>query len=125
MKLGTLFTINAVVAVIFGLAFLLAPEILLSYYGAKLGIAGTLIGRFFGGTLIGYGLLTWLARNAEASEARNAIVTALFISNAIGVIVALIGPVSGIVNTLGWSTVVIYLLFTIGYGYFQLSKPSS
>ena len=30
----------------------------------------------------------------------------------------------GVVNSLGWSTVAIYLLLAIGFAYFQFTKPS-
>ena len=75
--------------------------------------------------LIGFALLTWTARNAAASDALKAIVLALFVADGVGFIVALIGQLGNVVNQLGWSTVVIYLLLTLGWGYFQFSKPAS
>ncbi|MFC1819902.1 hypothetical protein ACFLZG_02300, partial [Thermodesulfobacteriota bacterium] len=70
-------------------------------------------------------VLTWCARKAEESEGRRAIILALFISDAIGFIVALIGQLSGAVNALGWSTVIIYLLLALGFGYFQFMSKST
>ena len=66
-----------------------------------------------------------VARNAEASQARKAIVLALSIGYGIGFIVALIGQLGGVVNTLGWLTVAIYLLLALGFGYFQFTKSSA
>ena len=37
-------------------------------------------------------------------------------------VVALQGQLSGIVGPLGWLTVALYLLFTLGYGYFQFAR---
>lgn len=125
MTLSSLLTINSVVALLFGFGFVLAPETLMSFYGATLNDAGILIGRLFGAALIGYASLAWFARNAENSGARRAIVLAYFVGFAIGFGVSLSGQLSGVLNALGWSTVVIYLLFTLGYGYFQFSKPST
>ncbi len=72
--------------------------------------------------MLGYGLLTWLARRAEESEVRRAIVLSLIFTFAVGFIVALQGQLSGVVNTLGWFTVALYLFFVLGYGYLQLVR---
>jgi uncharacterized membrane protein len=65
-----------------------------------------------------------MARNATDSDARRAIVSALFIADCIAFVVALIGQINKVVNTFGWSTVVIYLLLALGFGYFQFSKTT-
>ena len=116
MKLSTFLVITAVVAFLFGLAFVLIAGPLMSLYGASLSPGGLLVARLFGAALLGFAVLTWCARNAEDSEGRKAIILALFISDAIGFIVALIGQLSGVVNALGWSTVIIYLLLALGFG---------
>ncbi len=120
MKL--LMIINAIFALLFGLGFLLAPESLLSAYGATTDAELLQMARFFGSAMLGYGLLTWLARNAQESEARQAIILSLILTFAVGFVVALQGQLSGVVNTLGWFTVVLYLFFVLGYGYFQFVK---
>ena len=125
MKLGTLFVITAVVAFLFGLAFVLIAGPLMSLYGVSLSPGGLLVARLFGAALLGFAVLTWCARNAEESEGRRAIILALFISDAIGFIVALIGQLSGAVNALGWSTVIIYLLLALGFGYFQFMNKGT
>jgi len=125
MKLGTLLVITAVVALLFGLAFVLVAGPFMSLYGVSLSPGGLLIARLFGAALLGFAILTWFARNAEQSEARKAIILSLFISDAIGFIVALIGQLSGVVNALGWSTVIVYLLLALGFGYFQFSDRST
>ena len=125
MKLSTVMIANAVVSVLFGLGFILAPAQLLSLYGMTADAGGLLIGRLFGASLTGYALLTWLARNLAGGEVRQTIVTALFGGFAVGLIVSFVGQLSGLVNALGWSTVVIYALFTAAYGYFRFMKPAA
>lgn len=122
MKLSTFMVITAVVALLFGLVFVILPGTFLSLYGISLGPGGWIVPRLFGAALLGFCVLTWYARNAEESEARKAIILALFIGETIGFIVALIGQLSGAVNALGWSTVVIYFLLALGFGYFQFAK---
>lgn len=122
MNLKTLFTFNAIVGLVFGILFLVLPGTATGIYGAELSDAGLLVARLFGATVFGYSVLTWLVRNAGESEARNAIVTSLFIGWGIGFVVALIFQIQGTVNVYGWVNVALYLLFTLGYGYFQFVK---
>ena len=125
MKLGTVFTVNAIVALLFGLGFVLVPEATLAPYGVTTDQAGIDIARLFGAAVLGYAVLTWSARKSEESAARRAIVLALFLSFSIGLVVTVVNQLSGVANALGWSTVAIYLLFALGYGYFQFAQPSS
>jgi len=125
MKLSTIFTINAIIAAIFGLTFVFVPETAIANYGATLSPSGVLVARLYGAALLCFAVLTWFARNAGDSEARKAIILALFVGDAVGFIVALLGQLSGVVNALGWSTVAIYLLLALGFGYFQFIKPSA
>ena len=83
------------------------------------------MGQLFGAALIAIGLIAWLSRNSEDSDARRAIILSFFIADGIGFIVALIGQLNEVIGPLGWLTVVIYLLISLGFGYFQFSKSSS
>ena len=125
MKLGNLCVINTVIAGLFGLAFVFAPARLLAQYGLAVDPGFGLIAQLFGAALIGYAILTWQARNAGESDARRAIVFALFVADFVGFVVALIAQLRGVVNSLGWSTVVIYLLLGIGFAYFYFAKPAA
>ena len=125
MKISTLMVINAVISIVFGIAFAVLPAQVVSLYGATAEAPLKYTGQLFGAALITFAILTWSARNAADSEARRAIVLALFIGHGIGFIVSLIGQISGVVNTLGWSTVVIYLFLSLGFGYFQFAKSAS
>ena len=125
MKVSTLFTINAIVAVVFGLLFVLAPALTLSLYGITSNEPLSYVGQLFGASLLSFAVITWLARNTAASPARNAIVLALFIGDAIGFVVSLIAQMKGFANALGWSTVAIYLLLALGFGYLQFMSKES
>jgi len=78
-----------------------------------------------GAAFIGFGVIAWLARKSEKSEARRAIVVGFVISFVIGFILSLISRLSGVGNELGWSTVGIYFLLALGYAYFEFVKKSS
>lgn len=120
MKLGTLLVIDGAVGVVFGIAFVLAPAQVLSAYGTTLGAAGLFMTRLFGAALIQIGALALLARNVADASAQRTIVLAYFIALVIGFVVALQGQLAGIANALGWSTVVLYLLLALGFGYSSL-----
>ncbi|MGD0753955.1 MAG: hypothetical protein ABR927_02750 [Bacteroidales bacterium] len=125
MKLKTLMIINAIVAIVFGVTFVIVPAHVYSLYDITADKQLIYMGQLFGGTLIGFALLTWMARNATDSDARRAIVYSLFAADCIGFVVALIGQISNVVNALGWLTVAIYLLLALGFGYFQFFKAVS
>jgi hypothetical protein len=125
MKLKFLFIITAIIAVVFGVAFVIIPAQVYSLYGIESTAGLDYMAQLFGAALIGFGLIAWLARNAAGSDARKAIILGFFIADGIGFVIALIGQLNDVVGSLGWLTVAIYLLLSIGFGYFQFSKPSS
>ena len=125
MKLNALMVVNAIVAGLFGIGFLVVPAQLLSQYGITTDAQFEMVGQLFGAALIGFAVLTWAARNATDSDARRAILLGIFVCNAIGFVVALIGQLGGVVNTLGWSTVAIYLMLALGFGYFRFAKQAA
>jgi hypothetical protein len=51
------------------------------------------------------------------------IVLGSVLGSAAGLIVALMGQISGLVGALGWSTVLIYFLLLLGFGSFLIAKP--
>ncbi|MFQ5885642.1 MAG: hypothetical protein ACE5II_00240, partial [Anaerolineae bacterium] len=86
---------------------------------------GILIARTLGATLLGNAVVFWFARNPEDSEARRGIVLGQVISFAIAFILNLLGQLSGVMNTLGWSLVAIFLVLGLGYVYFLLVGSST
>jgi hypothetical protein len=122
MKLGLLFTVDAVIAAAFGIGFVLVPAELLQQYGVAVNPGTALLGRLFGGTLLGLAVLCWQVRAEGPSDALRAIVLSLFILDLLGFVISLQGVLSGAVNALGWLTVVIYGVFAAGFGYFAFGK---
>jgi hypothetical protein len=122
MKFKTLMIIKAIVCLGFGPLLLFVPGQLLNLLGTSFGPGAALTAREYGAALIGNLLLAWLARNAEDSVARRAIIWNLFVYDGIALIATLIIQLSGGLNVLGWSIVAVYVFFTIGFGYFLLPK---
>ncbi|MBI3733144.1 MAG: hypothetical protein HY259_06760 [Chloroflexi bacterium] len=123
MTLRNLLTVSSILGLLFGLGAVLAPGPVTSLYGANLNLSGTVVAQFYGAALIGLGTLGWLARDFTDAQALRAVVLSSLIADTIGFLVALLGQLAGGANSLGWSTVVIYLLLALGFAYFQFVKP--
>lgn len=124
MKLKTMLLIKAVVCLCFGILILFFPIFTYSIFGATLAAGGIFAAREYGASLIGNLMLVWYARNSTESDARRAIVIALFVYDAIGFIVTLVAIFAGALNSLGWLVAALYLFLAVGFGYFLLPKKA-
>ena len=127
MKLKNLLIINAILALAYALGELFVPQTMGSIYGFKDTANPELMltARYFGWGLLAVGLICALAANTPPSDAKQAIVKALFVAQIVGLIVSLMGTISGVFSAMGWSAVIIYLFFAAGYGYFWFIKPET
>jgi len=110
--------IKALVCLGFGPLLLFIPAQLLNFLGAAYSSGAALTAREYGAALIGNLFLTWIARNADDSVARRAIIWALFIYDVIGFIATLVIQLAGGLNAFGWGIVFVYFFFAVGFGYF-------
>ncbi len=124
MKLKTLLVINAILLGFFGFISLLAPEASATPYGLTLDPLSKHLNQLLGAFFLGFAVLAWMARKVTAPDAIRAILLAFFLSYSIAMIVTIIDVLSGLGNALGWSSVAIYLLMLLGFGYFLFVKPS-
>jgi hypothetical protein len=117
--------INPHVRIALFVSLALAPAQTVSLYSVTLELAGQCLGRYLDSAFIGIGVLTWLARNAEPSEGLRAVVLGDFVLPVLGLVVAILHAISGSANALLWSTVVLYLVSTVGFGTFQIVEPAA
>jgi len=118
MNIGLFLAIAAAIAIIYGVAFIVAPDFVLITYGMPADAASKLLARYFGLTLLGIGLVTWLVRETSDGKAMRGLLYGLAIQAVIGLIVSISGTVSGTMNEMGWSAVLIYAVLLAGYLYF-------
>jgi len=123
MKLSVLMAIKSIICILFGLSFLLVPELIMSIYGVTLDASGTVMARFLGATFVILSITLWFGRNDSGSETLRGFVLGIFIGDSIGFVVALIAQLSGIMNVLGWAIVALWFLLAAGFGYFQFTLP--
>ena len=123
MNLRTFLTIAAVVALVYALGLILMPAFMASTYGLGTSASEILLSRFFGVELLVLGLIVWLAKDLTGASVRP-IITGNLIGNAVGTIIALMGTLGGVMNSVGWSAVAVYFLLALGFAYFQFMAPA-
>lgn len=123
MSFKNLMIIKAIVCLVFGILMLAVPDKLFSVLGATISTAGMFPAREYGAALFGNMFLSWFAKDAAESEARRAIILALFVYDLIGFIATTLTVIAGVLNLLGWLVVLVYLFFTLGFGYFLVKPP--
>ena len=117
MSAKTFLTINAIVSVVFGLAFLLAPTAAGSVYGVPPAPPTSLALQFFGSVLIAIAVVQWLGKDFRDWEAVRGVLIAGAVGDAIGGGVNLLGTFQGLLNGMAWTSTIVYVLFLIGAVY--------
>ena len=107
-------TINAIVSVVFGLAFLLAPTVAGSVYGVPPAPPTSLALQFFGSVLIAIAVVQWLGKDFRDWDAVRGVLIAGAVGDALGGIVNLLGTFQGLLNGMAWTSTIVYALFLIG-----------
>jgi hypothetical protein len=118
MSAKTFLTINAIVSILFGLAFLLAPTAASSIYGVPPEPPTALALQFFGSALIAIAVVQWLGRDFRDWEAVRGVLIAGAVGDAIGGGVNLLGTFQGLLNPMAWTSTIVYAVFLIGAVYY-------
>jgi len=122
MKLSAFLGLAGAIAVLFGLEFLLIPELALSQYGVPTEAHNLMQARYFGSTLLSFGLVLWLARGSTDAATQRALLLASIIGNLLGVGLSLWSRSIGLQGLLAWLSVAIYGALLLGSLYF-LVRP--
>ena len=121
MKLATYLAIAGVVAILLGLEFLLVPGFGLRQYAMPTEPHNLMQARYFGQTLLAFGLVTWLARGTRDDVALRAILQASIVSNVLGAGISAWAGLTGLQNEMVWGSVAIYAMFSLASLYYLLS----
>jgi ABC-type transport system involved in multi-copper enzyme maturation permease subunit len=126
MTLRNFLMVAAILGFVFGLGFVIMPQVVLGLYGVTVEPAGLFLTQLLGAALLGYGVLNWLASslNENAPGMRPILLSGLA-ANGVAAVLSLFAQIGGQTgaNALGWSTVVIYLLLALGFAYFAFMRP--
>jgi|1186.fasta_scaffold655757_1 hypothetical protein len=123
MRLSVFLGIGSVIALLYGVAFLIAPEFVLASYGMSPNPQAILGYCYFGVGLLTVGVFAWLIRQSTDWIAVRAILIAYAAGNIPGLLVSIWGTVTGIMNAFGWSAVLIYGLLLAGDLYYLRLGP--
>jgi len=116
MKLKVVLIVSAIYLAVLGVGFMLAPrQIGVEAVAADAPPALIAYLRIFGGPFMGIAALNWLARNAEPSTARNAIVVANGIGFGCVTLMDIWGVFSGDARQAAKVFLVIHLLMTVAF----------
>ena len=117
MSTHNFLSVSAVIAFLFGLAFLLVPEQMSDLYGLASRPALIFVGRVLGAAFLTIGLIIWLSKSSTDWTALRGVLVGIAAGDAIGAIVVIWGTTTGVVNSMGWSAVVFYVLLAVGGAY--------
>ncbi len=125
MKRELFFAISGAIGALFGLAFLLVPGLSLSNYGMPTDPANILQARYFGSALLAVGLIVFMARETQDAIAVRALLVGNAVADVAGALITFMG-LGSLMNSMAWSSVVIYVAFAAGSLYFLLAaKPAA
>lgn len=116
--MNALFLLSLIVEAVFGIGFILVPGELLGPMGVTLNATAASFARLFGSAIISFPILLFYARRSDRIEFRKTAVKCLFVYYLISTILLLMVQLSGQMNALGWSVVILHGAFTLGFGYF-------
>jgi hypothetical protein len=116
MTLKAVLTVSAIYLGVLGIGFMLVPrQIGIEAVPADASPALIAYLRIFGGPMLGIAVLNWMARNAEPSSARDAIVVANIVGFACVTAMDVWGVFSGGARSVAKGFLVIHLLMTVAF----------
>lgn len=120
MKLPVFLGLAGALGILFGAEFLLIPETALAQYGIPTEAHNLMQARYFGSTLLGFGLLAWMARGTQEAATQRALLVASVLVNLIGLLLSVWSRTAALQGLLAWLSVAIYGALCFGALYFLL-----
>lgn len=119
-----LFLVTFIVEFLFGLGFLIAPGALFSTFGVTLDPFGISLARLFGSAVLAFSTLAWYARVKDSAALKVAAARTLFVYWLLSTVFMTIAQLNGLMNDMGWSTIIIHLGFLIWTGVYAFQKET-
>ena len=123
MTIKTFLTINAIPAILYGLAFVLFPGPSSAIFGVASVPQVTLNLQFFGSALLALGVIFWLAKDFRDWEPVRGVLIGNVVADGVGLLVNLRGSLQGLTNALAWTSSLVYVLLLAGSFYFLSKAP--
>ncbi len=119
--MNTLFLVYLIVEAIFGIGFLFVPGLLMDPMGLTLDETSTTFARMLGSLIISLPVLLFFARKSASSEFKRGVVYCIFTYLFASTIILLITQIKGLMNAMGWSVVILHLVFLLWFGYYLIN----
>jgi hypothetical protein len=119
--MNALFLVYLIVEVIFGIGFLFVPGSMMAPMGVTLDVTSTTFARLFGTLIISIPVLLFFVRKSASTEFRKGVVYCIFTYLLLSTILLLITQLKGLMNTLGWSIVILHFVFMLWFGYYLIN----
>jgi hypothetical protein len=110
-------TVSAIFSIGYGVAGLVVPEAIGSIFGITYDTAAVYAGRLLGGSYVGYGIANFLSRDTVDPQTRRALAAGNAFAWAVGFVVSTAAQLQGLVNAIGWSSVVLTVAFTVAWAW--------
>ena len=123
MNYRIMFLVNAFIAALLGLGFLIVPNRILTQFGVDGYAATKLICQFFGTAMLGLGLLLWFAKDVTDANLQKGMGIALLVGAVTGLFITVTGTTSGVLRANWWMALVVYAILGLAYGYLLFQKP--
>ena len=120
MNVKAPFIYGSIAALVFGLLFVIIPTFTLSFFDISLSVEGTFFVRLFGASLVGLGVMSWLAKDTVPAEARRHMILGEIFHSGIASIIFVFGLIQGVGNLLLILPFFIHLSLTLWWGYLYL-----
>ncbi len=120
--MNTLFIVSMVIEGVFALGFIAAPGAMLDPFGVILNDTATVFARLFGSALLGFPVLLWYGRRSGDPGFKTGVARGLFIYYLASTPILLLTQIAGLMNTMGWSLIVLHLVFLTWFGRYAFKK---
>ena len=114
-------TTTAVLIGIFGLGWLIVPDVMGNYWKIDPGDNLNYMGHRYGAFLLGLVVASWLARNAPNTQARRALMIGALFTLALTTVISLYGALALALNA--WPAVIVEFVLVMGFAWVLFVKP--
>ena len=90
--------------------------------GVTLDETSTTFARMVGSLIISLPVLLFFARKSASSEFKRGVVYCIFTYLFASTIILLITQIKGLMNAMGWSVVILHLVFLLWFGYYLINQ---
>jgi predicted membrane channel-forming protein YqfA (hemolysin III family) len=119
MKLSTFAIIVTILAALFGLAFVFIPAQMATFYGLSQDPAALWTTRYFGASLLFIAMIYWsYSHESESAKSWPKLLQFSIIYDLIQMVLTATALLSGVGNTHGWSSVVLYAVLAMASLYY-------